>query len=218
MIPKIIHQIWIGTNQIPKEFLEFKTMWRAMYSDFEYLFWDDKLVETEKIVPNHLLKYYNDREYPLAFGADIVRYFILKKYGGLYVDFDTEPLKKIDDLVFMNKFFSAIQPNGEVAIGIIGSESNNELINKVCTGLEDNIINSLTNGYTKFDVYKLTGPQYFDSICKNFIEHEGYKFFESKFFYPYWFTEHERRFENFKKTCPCAYSVHHWAKSWWYVV
>jgi len=218
MIPKILHQIWVGYKKIPIEFINFSNSWKKMYSDFEYILWDDDLVDNDNIIPNEKLKYYKDNTYYPAFKADILRYEILKKYGGLYIDMDTEPLKRMDDEIFQYEFFSGIQGNGCIAIGIMGSEPNSVVINSICNGWVDNVNNLVSqNPIHKQHLDLLTGPSYFTSICEKYkyFNNPNFKFFESKFFYPYWFTEKHRRYENFKETCTDAYSVHHWAGSWY---
>jgi mannosyltransferase OCH1-like enzyme len=215
MIPRIIHQIWVGNNPLPEEFKKFSDMWKSMYPDFEYVLWNDLKVHDEEIISFDKKQYYFDSSFPFAFKADILRYEIIRKYGGVYIDIDTEPLKRMDDEISTLSFFSGIQNNGEVAIGIFGAEKNNELMNKVCDNWMsrvDYLINH--NGMTKKEVHFLTGPVYFTYWCKSYFGKPGYKFFDPKYFYPYWFLEKHRRNESFKDTSPEAYSVHHWYHSW----
>jgi mannosyltransferase OCH1-like enzyme len=214
MIPKIVHQIWVGDKVIPEEFLSFSDKWKFLYRDFEYKLWNDNDVILENIIPPNIFPYYTDNTFALAFKADLLRYHILQKFGGIYVDMDMEPLKRMDDYIFELTFFSGMQSNGEVNISIIGSESNNKLINETCYFVVDNIKKCIRDGIPKTEIQKFTGPEYFTEICKYYYNTNGYKFFEPKYFYPYWFLEPERRYENFEETCPDAYSVHHWTQSW----
>lgn len=216
MIPKIIHHIWIGDKSFPKEFEEFRYKWIDMYPDYNFIFWNDKMVDSSKLIEESIHGYYNI-DCKIAFKADLLRFKILEKFGGIYVDTDTEPLKKMGDEFLDCKFFSGIQkPYSQVAIGIMGSEVNNELVKEYNINVLDNISDNIKqNGKLTNDLCKITGPQFFDKICKKYKEIEGYKFYNSEYFYPYGWDELHRRYENFKVTCPDAYSAHHWAHSWW---
>ncbi len=216
MIPKIIHHIWIGNKSFPKEFEEFRYKWINMYSDYNFILWDDNLVESSKLIDESISCYYYT-DCKIAFKADLLRFKILEKFGGIYIDTDTEPLKKMDNEFLNNKFFSGIQtPYSQVAIGIMGSEVNNELVKEYNTTVLNSIDENIKqNGKLTNELWKITGPQFFDEICRKYKGYDGYNFYNSEYFYPYGWDELHRRHENFKETCPDAYSVHHWAHSWW---
>ena len=38
MIPKIIHQLWIGSNPRPSKFMD---TWQTNNPDFEYIYWNE---------------------------------------------------------------------------------------------------------------------------------------------------------------------------------
>ena len=79
------------------------------------------------------------------------------------------------------------------------------------TGANGYIGKSLFNALKdKYDITAITRQDFDLTNVQSMI-----KFFENKYFYPYGWDELSRRFENFSVTCPDAYSVHHWAHSWW---
>ena len=216
MIPKLIHHIWIGNKSIPDEFISFRDKWKLMYPDYNFIFWTDELVESSTIIDDSIKKYYYS-DYKIAFKADLLRFKILQKFGGLYIDSDTEPLKKMPDSFLNYKFFAGRQiPYYEVAIGILGSEPNNKLVNDYNIEVLDNIkLNTDDNNIVSNELWKITGPSFFNQLCNRYVNDIEYNFFENKYFYPYGWTEPNRKFENFSTTCPESYSVHHWAHSWW---
>lgn len=216
MIPKIIHQIWIGKKEIPLEYIKFSEMWKELYPEFQYILWDNDRVkkEQEKLIINDKVEYYNDDSYPMAFKTDILRYEIIKKYGGVYIDMDTEPLKRMDENMFNLSFFAGIQNNREINNAIFASEINGDLIKNVSEWLVYHLKSCFKNNVLKLEVHRLTGPEYFTSICKHYFDKNDYLFLDPIYFYPYWFLEKERRFEDFRTTCPESYSVHHWLHSW----
>jgi mannosyltransferase OCH1-like enzyme len=130
LIPKIIHQIWLGPKQIPEIYLEFSKSWKDLHPDWRYKLWTDKDVERwdfhNKDLYNKALSY-QER-------ADILRYEILQRYGGLYVDFDMKALKNFDDLHQYYVFYVGIE-NDAVTNGIIGSAPNNPIFSETMRGI-----------------------------------------------------------------------------------
>lgn len=99
-IPKIIHQIWSGVDEpLPEEFKSLGETWKRDYPDWEYHLWDNKkmieFVKTE--YPEHWFVY---QKYPFNVQRwDAIRYLILEKIGGLYIDFDYESLQPMDEIL-----------------------------------------------------------------------------------------------------------------------
>lgn len=215
MIPKKIHFIWLGKTVLKEEYKNFIREFNLIYDEYEIKVWNDDDVNFENIIPDYLKIYYEDNNFPIAFKSDILRFLIINKYGGLYFDTDFEPLKKIPDAFLQFDFLGGIQNNGEIAIGFFGSEPNNMLLEEVLKSIPDSIEYAKLNSfYLPSEIYRITGPVFFNKIAKNYIKQDNYFFFTKEYFYPYWFTEHERKNENFKTTSPLAYAVHHWRTSW----
>lgn len=92
MIPKLIHQTW-KTNSVPAKWRVFVNKVQEINPGWEYKLWTD--AENDEFVKN---------EYPdfidLFRGfsrgimrADVIRYLIMYKVGGVYLDLDYEVLK-----------------------------------------------------------------------------------------------------------------------------
>lgn len=98
-IPKIIHQVWSSSNKpLPEVFVDLANTWRKFHKDWQYIFWDDKKMDTfmQRYYPDYM-ESYNRFAYDVQ-RWDVIRYLILYQMGGLYVDFDTECLANIEDL------------------------------------------------------------------------------------------------------------------------
>ena len=94
-IPKVIHQIWLGNKPIPKQFFPFMESWKKYHPDWEYILWTDKDVKNLDLITQ---KYFDQETHPRS-RANILRFELLYKFGGLYVDLDFEclaPLKMHD--------------------------------------------------------------------------------------------------------------------------
>ena len=98
MIPKIIHQIWFSwkTNEIPAKHLEYQKKLIDLHPDWEYKLWRDE--ENYEFVKQNYPDFYPTfMALPKnIMRADIIRYLIMAKVGGLYLDLDYEMLKPFD--------------------------------------------------------------------------------------------------------------------------
>ena len=84
MIPKIIHYIWIGKNPLPKEMQECLDSWKRYMPEYELKCWDDStLGEFSNVFMNEALE-----EHKFAFASDVIRLYVIYKYGGIYMDTD----------------------------------------------------------------------------------------------------------------------------------
>jgi|WetSurMetagenome_2_1015567.scaffolds.fasta_scaffold165546_2 hypothetical protein len=113
MIPKILHQIWLGDEPPHHLMLSWRRRWRELHPDWEHCYWTEvplpgggwELSGTTSmgrilgLPPSGVLEDLLRRACHLAQRANIWRYLVLLNYGGLYVDADVEPLRSVDPLV-----------------------------------------------------------------------------------------------------------------------
>ncbi len=100
-IPKIIHQIWLG-SKLPKRFKKLTRTWRINHPDWLYVLWTDKEAATFDFTHKNL--YHATKNYGAK--SDIFRYEILYRIGGLYVDTDFECMKPFDELHHYLDFYA----------------------------------------------------------------------------------------------------------------
>ena len=106
MIPKIIHQIWIGDFKIPLREKQLCDYLKLLHKDYEYKFWTDKEIVVEELPENlkhWYIKFYNIKNY--AFCADLIRMWVVYTYGGFYLDIDFDVKNKLDDFLFHDGLF-----------------------------------------------------------------------------------------------------------------
>lgn len=106
IIPKIIHQIWLGGDSIPQNYKYYLETWRQFHPDWKVKIWTEKDIFKEKFDSIDL--FLSSRNY--AEQADIMRYEILKKYGGLYIDTDIECYSSFEDLHYKYDFYTNMEP------------------------------------------------------------------------------------------------------------
>lgn len=101
-IPKKIHQIWIGEKRPPLDYTE--TV-RLLNPDWEYRLWDEESLRQE--IPEAFEDPIYKRVSIYCSKVDILRIYLLHKYGGLYLDCDFKWLKPLDDNMRYHNFFLA---------------------------------------------------------------------------------------------------------------
>jgi GT2 family glycosyltransferase len=126
-IPKIIHQLWIGNKPAPTKFMN---TWRDKNPDFEYIFWN----EEEFIKRNFKFdcqEKIDDIE-EINGKADIMRWEILREYGGIFLDADSICIEPIDEELLNKKCFAGWEQEevrrGLIATGTMGFPKKHSLV------------------------------------------------------------------------------------------
>ena len=123
-IPNIIHQVWLGSKQIPS-YVE--TNLKILNPEYKYIFYkDDECINFIKTYFNHVLETFNNIKLP-QHKCDLFRYCLLYKYGGVYLDIDLEMKQSFNTIITNNNCADLI-----AAIGAHTSNTNN--VYEVCNG------------------------------------------------------------------------------------
>lgn len=205
-IPKIIHQIWLGTNPIPTEWMKTVEDFADKYG-YKYMLWKESSIGELGIdeFPG-LSTLYDTFKKHLAGKADIIRLLVLYKYGGVYIDADTVIMKPEQLNAFLEKnragvFFgwekltsartkklgnvdSQIRNTRKmIANGIIGSAAKHPFLKKLLLGAAENV-----QGYNteeRMQPWRVIGPHYvtraYHATRKEFPDIHVYPM---KYFYP----------------------------------
>jgi len=209
-IPKIIHQIWLG-SEFPQAYKEWQSSWLKYNPGWEYLLWTEKEANEFEFDNKEI---YNQTT---NFGAksDILRYAILKKYGGMYIDTDFECLHNFDSLHSICDFYTGLIYSKEPYLGngIIGCIPNHPIMDALCTSLSSSI-----NEQTKINILNNSGPGKFTAcvFANAFDENYINIIFPVTYFYP--FPNNKLHIQNPKKKKKYykkeTLAVHHWEVSW----
>ena len=205
-IPKIIHQIWLGSD-VPESLISFMSSIQQTNPGYEYILWTDASVRDFEFKNKNL--YYSCKNYGQK--SDILRYAILEKYGGIYLDTDFAGCRSFDELLNLD-FFTGVSYDREPTMfnGLIGSSPGNSLIVKL------NDIKEVRDS-DGMDVIKSTGPWYLtDKVFDNLNDLERLAVLPLAYFYPYPNFDHDktlgddyRQYITEKTIC-----VHLWHSRW----
>ena len=239
-IPKIFHHIWVG-GQFPEEYKRFRQTWLNKHPDWLFIFWTDNPVnfkegeivlhtahelqsylyapsfEHKKVVVDvKALPLYNQSFYDQTVNpgekSDLLKWEIVYRYGGVYVDTDFECLKSIDIFNHCYDFYVGIQPLDITVLalgaGLFGAVPGNEIL-KHC-------IENLKNYRGYREPWQKTGPIPF---TRSFFEiaptcTDCVIALPPTYFYPIGF-EQKQYLKNIERHIkPESYAVHYWAGSW----
>lgn len=215
-IPKIIHHIWLGSS-LPEKFARYRQTWQKLHPTWICILWDDARVAKLGLI--------NLKAYQAATNwgekSDIVRYELLSRFGGLYVDTDFECLQPFDVLHHCCDFYTGSYPNpggGSLYVlnGLIGSMPGHPILKRCIKGIKK----SVQGSNSASAIIGRTGPDYFyrciiealaakDTIKKTVI-------FPPTFFYPWSGALRGNRDRDVIMSYirPESFAVHHWATSW----
>lgn len=150
MIPKIIHYSWIGTP-MPKHVQDRVDEWKRILPDWEFMFWDesnynfDKFEFTSKKIAN--------KEW--GFAADELRYDVINKYGGFYLDTDMIIKKDLSPLLKYNGVWGFMYDNN-LLTSFFGSVPNSPIL--------EYILNEYSNKKNMQDLMNMTSNPFVTNL------------------------------------------------------
>ncbi len=153
--------------------------WRRNHPGWAYKLWDDDAIAAFGLVNMGL--YQAARGIVSAdavgqFRADIARYEILHRCGGIYADADTVCHRPIDSLLEGHDSFAAAEDDNWVSNTYMGCTPGHRIMERIISGLPANVV--VRRGQR---ANKLSGPQYITPIWR---KHNGFVA-DHRLFFPY---------------------------------
>lgn len=167
-IPKIIHQIWVGDKPIPKKYLKFMETWKEKHPGWIYKLWTNDDIDRFEWRNRD---YFDAADNP-GMKADIWRYEIIYKYGGVYVDCDMECRRPIDNLISRVEFIAGFDSSSKnvVANSFFASKSGFPLLDIIIKQLSREFPHLTLSMASDDDIQDLTGPRFFSHFAIDFVE------------------------------------------------
>ena len=205
-IPQILHFIWIG-NSISTRKVRTLNSWMKMHPNWQVHLWTEndlaKLDSAEKIFSSNDMRQ----------RADIARYEIVWKHGGVFVDSDFECFKPIDPLVNSWSGF-VCHENGDKQIhltlsnGLFGFRANHPVLARAMRFAAEAELNTE-------DVNLTTGPMMFrhaigDEIDKLLVVPKDY-FYPISYYDRQLINDWQCNVESCKTRFPNSYGIHLWS-------
>lgn len=202
VIPRIIHRVWLGGPE-PEWTRPFAETWRR--PGWEVRQWDEDSVaelfplvnqrifdDAETIAPDHVGQ----------LRSDVLRYEILHRFGGVYVDTDLECLRPIDSLLDVDCFAAWEQEGRWVGNTILGCVPRHPFMGRLLDAIPGSVKRNAGRRPNR-----MTGPHLVTRLWRH--DGEGVTVYGQRQFYPYDWSEVDQfapgdQFSD-------AYTVHHWA-------
>ncbi|WP_165249380.1 glycosyltransferase family 32 protein [Adlercreutzia sp. ZJ141] len=114
MIPKVIHYIWFGGNQLSPLAKRCIASWEKYCPDYEIKRWDESNFDVMQ--NRYCREAYEAKKW--AFVSDYARLWILTHEGGIYMDTDVEVLGSLD-LFLDEEAFSGFESETQIPTGLM---------------------------------------------------------------------------------------------------
>ncbi len=202
IIPRIIHQIWLGPLTPPVDAM---ATWQKFHPEWEYKLW------TEQNLPrlDNQQAFDSSDNYPQK--SDVLRYELLLKFGGVYVDADEYCLRPIDPLIgdmqqqgytFLAASEGSLDRPELVANTVLACSKNHAFMGKMVANIDIN---------KPGEAWMLTGPQYLTDMLSKYKPE--LLLLPAKVFYPIHHRDKSQRKIDLAvlEQDPEIYGVHLWA-------
>ena len=122
-IPPVLHQIWLGADPYPDAFSAYARGWEELHPGWELRLW------TEETIPDDVRRreVYETLRNPSE-RSDILRYELLDRFGGVYLDCDLECRRPLEPLLEGSEFVIAAQPEGGAEVALVAAVAGHPLL------------------------------------------------------------------------------------------
>jgi GT2 family glycosyltransferase len=201
-IPKILHQLWIGPKPRPSKFMD---TWRANNPDYEYIMWNEQEIQNRGLQLECVSRINSMSE--INGKADIIRWEILYKYGGIFIDADCvciEPLKNdFETLEGFSNYENEEARPGLIAVGMMGFRPKHPFCRDAIDWIQ---ANNISVEQTKQRAWITVGPGLFTRIY-NTGKYPNIVIFPSYYSLPHHYTG--RKYKGHGK----IYAHHEWGST-----
>jgi hypothetical protein len=200
--PRIFHRIWLDEPERP-EFAAWRDRLQELHPDWEIRTWQDSSEFTWLRNKDLFYKYLETD--PFGRVPDILRYELLWRFGGVYIDTDFEPLRSIEPLLEDPRPFAAWENDRTMCTAVLASPPKHPAIGELIEGLPAQCAatEDKTPNYA-------TGPEYATAHWRG---RDDVRRLPPWTFYPVgWWERH--LLGNQENYHPDTFAVHHWSKGW----
>lgn len=222
-IPRIIHQTW-KTADTPVAYQGFQRNWTRHHPDHVHRLWTD--ADLDRLVAEEfpaLLGLFRSYREPIR-RADLGRYLVLLRFGGIYADLDCDCLRPLDPLLEGAEFVIGTEPESHLGLD---KAARRGLARILCPSVIasvpghpfwHHVIEHIVAARDEADVLDATGPFLLTRACDSFPEPRRLTVLPSHVFYPVdkddcW-KGRVYDLEFWERATRDAYVLHHWDGTW----
>lgn len=191
-IPKIIHYIWVGGKPLSPLAEHCLASWQKYLPEYEIKRWDET---NSPMDHNYVRAMYAQKKW--AFVSDYIRFYVLAREGGIYLDTDLELFRPLDQFLTEPGFVGKSK-SGQIESSIIGAEPGAAFVNAALAWYDAD---------TKYSIAETSPHVLARAIAAS--PQGSVTIFDHTYFHP--IDEGETLARSDRER---AYGVHHWAESW----
>lgn len=198
MIPKTFWRIWLD-EPVPERYEVFWRKFQALHPEWEFR----TLYSSRLMWMRPRIKAVFDACDTHAGRSDVLRYEVVYRFGGVYVDCDVEPLRAFDPLVNTDKAFAGWEDDRMICPTVIGAPVEHPALGELLDVLPEWFAThrgELPN--------VSTGPHLMTRLWR---WRDDVTLYPPQVFYPVHWSEKKKLGGEYP---PEAYSVHHWDAGW----
>lgn len=192
VIPKVIHYVWVGGKPLTPLAEHCLKSWQKYAKDYEIRRWDES---NSKMDHPYVQAMYAAKKW--AFVSDYIRFFVLAREGGVYLDTDLELFRPIDELLALPGFVGRSK-SGQIESSIIGAVPGAPFVKAALAWYDADTKHSTAD----------TSPLVLERAIA-MVGGESVTILDHTHFHP--IDEGEVLTSEARTR---AYGVHHWAESW----
>lgn len=191
MIPRIFHRVWLGSDPMPDQYLAYERTWRDHHPDWKFKLW------TDDDLPDLFDPDAFRNATSLSGRSDVIRWEVLRQFGGVYADTDVECLRPFDPLLH-HQAFAAWESDKHLGSAVVGSVPGHPAFEQAAREVGASVASQLA-------VSKAAGPQF---ITKILVGRNDVVILPSEAFYP---VPHGEESPLVPEWSENTFTVHHWA-------
>ena len=228
-IPKILHRIWLGDAPVPAEYQQYADNWQRHHPDWEMRLW------TDDNLPDLMFADAFASAGNFTIQSDLLRFEILYRHGGVYVDTDMDCLKNIEPLLTDAGFMCIEEQPDQLVIALLASYPSHPILRTTIEQISD-LLRDNPHLYESDDMKTvLTTQKAFNQVVRRQVSggvrhvldedrvlevapnpHKSVVRCKPHCFCPYLWDE-DVNWQSGKSATeqfPNSYGVHHWGATW----
>ncbi|MFC0601242.1 glycosyltransferase [Streptomyces palmae] len=218
-IPELIHQAWVDAD-VPARWQNWVDSWRRRHPGWEYRLWTD--AESRSFLEEHypwFLPIYDGYPNPVM-RADVIRYFLVDHFGGVYADLDVECLRPTGELLSGRRLVLGCEPPAHTRLpsarrrGLRRIVGNAFIASAPGHPLWAHVHRELVGAHTLTDALDVSGPFFLTRALENAPEDGSITVVGPELLYPKVNPVAARLFGPPEIDQDRAFAVHHGAGSW----